>query len=139
MLSTKKFRMSLLTTSLMALGLTACGGDNDSELVPVPDSLPSSSSSSESSSESSSSSSSEAAYFSIEPDYNLYSTAPSTFPVGVAISAANEPYSIFNNSDVHDDAAERRDLIPEHFNQLTAGNIMKMSYMYENGRAETQE
>lgn len=44
----------------------------------------------------------------------------------MAVSAANEPYSIFT----HGDASQRQDLITRHFSQMTAGNIMKMSYLH---------
>src|SRR5690606_24785711 len=49
------------------------------------------------------------------------------FPIGVAVSAADEPSSILK-----DDAAgaAQRQIIETHFNQLTAGNIMKMSYLH---------
>ncbi len=129
-----KTRYTLLTTTLMALGLTACGGGNSGPPLEFPDrsssASSSSSSSSESSSESSSSSStsSESEFFTVAADYNLYAEAPSDFPVGVAVSAADENYSIFN----HGDAQDRQDVITTHFNQLTAGNIMKMSYLHPN-------
>jgi len=132
-------------SALMAAMLTACGGSSGGSIAPSSSSSSeesssssesasseesssssSSSSSEESSSSSSSSSSSEdgsSAFFSIEPDFQLYTLAE--FPVGVAVSAGNEPYSIFS----HGDAVQRQDLVTEHFNELTAGNIMKMSYL----------
>ncbi|WP_339896495.1 endo-1,4-beta-xylanase [uncultured Gilvimarinus sp.] len=125
---------------LAATSLTACGGgSSDGDSSPSSSSassVDSSSSSSSSSSQQSSSSSSVASSSSssvssdspiaIEPDFDLYATTPSDFPVGVAVSAANEGYSIFN----HSDASERQDVIARHFSQLTAGNIMKMSYLH---------
>ncbi len=119
----KFFIQSLMTSTILALA--ACGGGSGGDTG----SSSSSVSSSSSSASSSSSSSVAAGPFSIEPDFNLYDLAE--FPVGVAVSAANENYSIFNDSNVHDDAALRRELIPQHFSQLTAGNIMKMSYLHD--------
>ena len=49
------------------------------------------------------------------------------FPIGVAVSAGNETSDILNNDET--DAAQRT-VIEAHFDQLTAGNIMKMSYLY---------
>lgn len=121
----KKCRFPLFTTLLLALGLTACGGSSSDPEPELPNNS-SSSSSSSSESSTSSSSSSASSVFSVTADYNLYAEAPTDFPVGVAVSAANENYSIFN----HSDATERQDVIATHFNQLTAGNIMKMSYLH---------
>lgn len=118
----------LFATSVLAAALSACGSDSSStpEMPSSSSSSASESSSQSSSSQSSESSSSASEHFTVEADYNLYDLAPTDFPVGVAISAANEPYSIFN----HSDASERQDVITTHFNQLTAGNIMKMSYLH---------
>lgn len=60
----------------------------------------------------------------METDIQLYTLAD--FPVGVAVSAANEPFSIFNDTD----GGDRRDVIVRHFSEMTAGNIMKMSYLH---------
>lgn len=117
------FRLPLLATVLLATALTACGGSSSNN-----GGTSSSSSSNESSSSSSESSSSSSASsddsVSIDPDFQLYTLAE--FPVGIAVSAANENYSIFNNTD----GAARQDVVVEHFDQLTAGNIMKMSYLH---------
>lgn len=59
-----------------------------------------------------------------EVGFELHSL--STGHVGVAVSAASEEFSIFTS----DSAAQRQDLVTTHFNQLTAGNIMKMSYLH---------
>lgn len=119
---------------LVACGGGSSGGSSDdflsssSSSSSVSSSSESSESSESSSSESSSSSSSSSSEgpIAIEPDFDLYAVTPSDFPVGVAVSAANESYSIFN----HSDASARQDVITRHFSQLTAGNIMKMSYLH---------
>ncbi|WP_347332596.1 endo-1,4-beta-xylanase [Marinimicrobium locisalis] len=136
------FRLSALATAVLAVSLTACGGSSSddngnssssssSEASSTSESASSSSASETSSSEASASSQSSSAssaspsdYISIDPDFQLSFLAD--FPVGVAVSAAYESYSIFN----HDDAAARQDVIVNHFDQLTAGNIMKMSYLH---------
>jgi endo-1,4-beta-xylanase len=91
--------------------LTACGGG-------------SSGSSSGSSSSSSSSGSSSSGGISVSLTFeNLYDLAE--FPVGVAVSAANEPYSIMQGQW----SAGQRQVIEQHFSSITPGNIMKMSYL----------
>jgi endo-1,4-beta-xylanase len=50
-------------------------------------------------------------------------SALAAFPVGVAVSAGNESHSIMTSP-------EQQTVIKRHFNQLTAGNIMKMSYLH---------
>src|SRR5690606_6071089 len=97
------FISGLVLVSTLLLG--ACGGSSSS-----------SPNSSQSSINTSSSSSSVVA---------LHTLAD--FPIGVAVSAADEPSSILK-----DDAAgaAQRQIIETHFNQLTAGNIMKMSYLH---------
>lgn len=81
--------------------------------------------SSSSSSSQSSSASSEAGNDGL-PD-SLYLDAD--FPVGVAVQVANwEPFSLFTA----DDAAARQDLVARHFSEVTATNVMKMSYMRTN-------
>jgi endo-1,4-beta-xylanase len=47
------------------------------------------------------------------------------FPIGIAVSAGNE-----NNSILRNDGGADRAVIEQHFDQLTAGNIMKMSYLH---------
>ncbi|MCP8899460.1 endo-1,4-beta-xylanase [Gilvimarinus xylanilyticus] len=130
-----KTNLHHITLLGVVAALTACGGGSGGGDTPPPASssssssvVSSSSSSSSSSVESSSSSSSVSSEgpIAIEPDFDLYATTPTDFPVGVAVSAANENYSIFN----HSDASARQDVITRHFSQLTAGNIMKMSYLH---------
>ena len=52
---------------------------------------------------------------------NLYALA--NFPIGVAVAAGDFPRSIFN-------IPEQQNTITQHFSQLTAENIMKMSYLH---------
>lgn len=52
---------------------------------------------------------------------SLYTLAD--FPIGVAVSAGNESRSFLT-------IPEKEVSIKQHFNQLTAGNIMKMSYLH---------
>ncbi|WP_111642747.1 endo-1,4-beta-xylanase [Marinimicrobium alkaliphilum] len=49
------------------------------------------------------------------------------FPVGIAVSAGGESRSILRSGERGD---QERAVIEQHFNQLTAGNIMKMSYLH---------
>ena len=52
---------------------------------------------------------------------NLYSLA--SFPIGAAVSNNDSPaYNILTN-------ASEQAVVEKHFNQMTAGNIMKMSYL----------
>ena len=52
---------------------------------------------------------------------NLYNLVD--FPIGMAVSAGNETRSML-------DIQAKQDTIAQHFSQLTAGNIMKMSYLH---------
>lgn len=52
---------------------------------------------------------------------NLY--ALTNIPIGVAVSAGNEAHSILSYP-------AQQDTIRRHFSQITAGNIMKMSYLH---------
>jgi len=48
----------------------------------------------------------------------------STFPIGAAVSNTDSPnYNILTN-------ASEKAVVEKHFNQMTAGNIMKVSYMH---------
>src|SRR5690606_1897050 len=105
--------------------LTACGGGSSgggasSTTPPVSSSSVSTVSSSSSSSSSLSSSSSSSG-----SDLSLKALVD--FPVGVAVNAGNETNSIFleNNAGI-----AQRAIIEQHFDQITAGNIMKMSYLH---------
>ncbi len=67
-----------------------------------------------------SSSSSASSVYSANVD-TLYNLA--TFPIGVAVSNTDSPtYNILTN-------ASEKAVVEKHFNQMTAGNIMKMSYL----------
>lgn len=105
------------------LGATACGGSGSGG-----DSLSSASSSALSSSTSSASSSSlsssSASSWAVSEEH-LYDNA--SFPVGVAVSAGNESYSLLEESG---QGQKRRDAVIAHFSNMTPGNIMKMSYLH---------
>ncbi|WP_084645587.1 endo-1,4-beta-xylanase [Marinimicrobium agarilyticum] len=123
-----------------------CGAGSYSEMLhcngsigfgnPFDGSVSSSSSSRESSSSSEaafSSSVNSNGYFSIEPDFQLSMLAD--FPVGVAVTAGKSEYSMFNIGD----AAQRQEVIVDHFDQVSAGNIMKMSYLHPEENVYTYE
>ncbi len=48
------------------------------------------------------------------------------FPIGVAVNAGNEANSIISSGT----SARQQAVVLPHFNQMTAGNIMKMSYLH---------
>lgn len=105
----------LLSISLFAVALTACGGGGSSKNKSSPASSRALSSIAPSSIAAPTSSA--AASLSV-PLRTL-----TTMPIGVAVNAATENYNIF------DSTAQQR-VVKHHFNQLTAGNIMKMSYLH---------
>jgi endo-1,4-beta-xylanase len=49
-----------------------------------------------------------------------------SFPIGVAVNAGFESHSIINSST----SAQQQAVVFPHFNQMTAGNIMKMGYLH---------
>ena len=49
-----------------------------------------------------------------------------SFPIGVAVNAGNENNSIINSST----SSQQQAVVLPNFNQMTAGNIMKMSYLH---------
>jgi endo-1,4-beta-xylanase len=49
-----------------------------------------------------------------------------SFPVGVAVNAGNEADSIISSGT----SSQQQAVVLPHFNQMTAGNIMKMSYLH---------
>lgn len=110
------FISGLVLVSTLLLG--ACGGSSSSS----PSSQSSVNTSSSAPATSSVSNSSNSSASSVVALHTL-----ADFPIGVAVSAADEPSSILK-----DDAAgaAQRQIIETHFNQLTAGNIMKMSYLH---------
>jgi endo-1,4-beta-xylanase len=101
----KRCRQCLgVATALLALA--SCGGETDRSASPTPSSSPSSGDSTPS------------------PNLtfeNLHALAE--FPVGVAVSAGNASRSFLA-------IPEKQRTIRQHFSQLTAGNIMKMSYLH---------
>lgn len=107
----------LLVVLLISAGLAACGGGGGpGAATPTPAPTPTPTPTPEPTPT--------PTPISIVPEFELHSLAE--FPVGVAVSAGSEGFSIFNASD----ASARRDIVVEHFSQLTAGNIMKMSYLH---------
>jgi endo-1,4-beta-xylanase len=48
------------------------------------------------------------------------------FPIGIAVNAGNEKNSIINSTT----SSQQQAIVFSHFNQITAGNIMKMSYLH---------
>lgn len=121
--------------AILFLGvLTACGGggggSGGTSNTPSSSSVSSSaavsssvvSSEASSSSEVSESSSSSSSTYTADVD-NLSLLAPSDFPVGIAVSNTDSPtYNLLTNAD-------EQGVATRHFNQMTAGNIMKMSYL----------
>lgn len=110
--------------SLIALGLTACGGGGGGgSSKPVNSSSQSSapaSSVAPSSVAPSSAASSASSVYSANVDSLQYHA---TFPIGAAVSNTDSAtYNILTNT------AEQT-VVEKHFNEMTAGNIMKMSYL----------
>lgn len=127
-------KLSLTLATLFTL--TACGGGSNTSPVPINSSSPSSSSaesssssaeSSEESSAVSSANSSAESSASSEAETALSLKALADFPIGVAVSAGNETYSVLRDNV---NGAAQRAIIEQHFDQMTAGNIMKMSYLH---------
>lgn len=122
---------ALKLASLAAIGLvvSACGGGGSSSSTPVVvtsstavSSASAISSSSSAPSSSSAASSSSTGVYSANVD-SLKSLA-TTFPIGIAVSNTDSPsYNILTNT------AEKT-VAEKHFNQMTAGNIMKVSYLH---------
>ena len=106
------FSLAIMFPILFAIGCSSGGGGSTS-----------STSSTSSSTSSTSSSSGGLAVALAFP--NLYALAD--FPVGTAVSAANEEHSILGNNAT---ASSQRNIIQQHFSQITPGNIMKMSYLH---------
>jgi endo-1,4-beta-xylanase len=105
------YNLKFFLTLTALLTLTACGGGGGNT-SPVP--LNSSSSMANSSASS-------------EADTSLSLKALADFPIGVAVSAGTETHSIlYDNAN----GETQRAIIEQHFDQITAGNIMKMSYLH---------
>lgn len=128
----QKLKYPLLIASILAL--TACGSSSSGGKSSTPSSSSVASSSSSvvsssseiSSTSSSVSSSASSTSVSVDiGDLNLKSEVD--FPVGVAVNAGNESKSLLKN-DAY--GASHRAIVERHFSQITAGNIMKMSYLH---------
>src|SRR5690606_439920 len=103
--------------------LTACGGSGGSDGSSGNQTSSKAASSSVASSPASSSSSSASA--DDGPIASLHTLVD--FPVGVSVSAGPESQSLLANTA---NGAAQRNVVETHFSQLTAGNIMKMSYLH---------
>lgn len=64
------------------------------------------------------------AYFAASSNAGLKSLA--SFPIGVAVNAGSENNSIINSGT----SAQQQAVVFPNFNQMTAGNIMKMGYLH---------
>ncbi len=125
---------SLISLSLI---LSACGGGEDgdsSSTLPVASSstaiISSSSSNVVSSSSSSTSNSNSSSSLANSSGSSAYSANVNSlkdlavFPIGIAVSNNDSPpYNILTN-------ASEKAVTEKHFNQMTAGNIMKVSYLH---------
>jgi endo-1,4-beta-xylanase len=119
---TRQSLIPMLVVNLLVASLSGCGGGggNTSPVSIATSSSISSSSASVSSSSNSSSSSSSSSIYSANLDH-LYEHA--SFPIGAAVTNTDGPaYNILTNN-------QERALVEKHFDQMTAGNIMKMSYL----------
>ncbi len=119
-----KLTKSIWLFPLLSMGLVACGGGGGGGSKPPASSLAASSkpavSSAASTSVVASSSSVASSVYSANVD-SLRSLAE--FPIGAAVSNTDSrDYNLLTN--VNEQA-----VVEKHFNQLTAGNIMKMSYL----------
>ena len=119
----KPYISSLILASTLILG--ACGGSSSGNSQ---NSVSSSSPVSSAPVSSTPATSSESSSSSSATTVSLHTLAD--FPIGVAVSVAD-----WEISGIFDDDAEgvaQRAVIEQHFSQLTAGNIMKMSYLHPN-------
>jgi len=126
-----QYLQRILTVSLITFGLTACGGggggstpSKSANSVASSTAITSAANSSaiaiSSTPTSSSNSSAAASVYSAHVD-SLHAFA--NFPIGVAVSNTDSPtYNILTN-------ASEKSVVEKHFDQMTAGNIMKMSYL----------
>lgn len=115
----------LFLSGLLVIGLTACGGGSGGEKN---NNSSRSNSSGSSVNSSAAISSSSASVYSANVD-NLYDLA--SFPIGAAVTNNDGPnFNILTN-------ASEKAVVEKHFNQMTAGNIMKMSYLHPNNNTGT--
>lgn len=112
----------ILCFSLIAIGLTACGGGGGGSSKPASSTMssaPASSAPASSAALSSAASSTTSAY-----SANVDSLREqASFPIGAAVSNTDSPaYNVLTN-------AFEKAVVEKHFDEMTAGNIMKMSYL----------
>ena len=129
--------LQILSISLAALGLAACGGSGGggSKSSAAVSSKPASSMAASSiaasvASSAAASSMPASVAASSMPASSAYSAnvanlkALATFPIGIAVSNNDSPaYNLLTN-------ASEQQVATRHFSQMTAGNIMKVSYMH---------
>ncbi len=114
-----------ITLAFVTLGLTACGGGGGGGSTPKPTSSAAASSaavlsSAAVSSMAASSVAASSSVYSANVD-SLHTLA--SFPIGAAVSNTDSPtYNILTN-------ASEKAVVEKHFDQMTAGNIMKMKYL----------
>ncbi|HSC68125.1 MAG TPA: endo-1,4-beta-xylanase [Cellvibrio sp.] len=124
--------------SLILLGLTACGGGGGGSSKPTPTTSASPTASSTATVSSIAAVSSTAAVSSAPASSTPASSSPASsaaavvslhtlvdFPIGVAVSNTDSPsYNILTNP-------SEKAVVEKHFDQMTAGNIMKMKYLQQ--------
>lgn len=122
--------LNLSSIIVLSLVMSACGGGGGGGGGTTTPPVTSSSSSSSSSSLSSSSSSAATSTSSSSSVSSVYSAnvdslkTLASFPIGVAVSNTDfPPYNILTS-------ASEQKVAEKHFGQMTAGNIMKVSYMH---------
>lgn len=116
------YSLQLFSILLFTFSLLACGGGGDSN-NPTPSSTAPSSTTASAARSSLASSSTATSGSSAASSLMVALKTQTTMPVGVAVDAANETYNIFNSP-------AQQLVVKHHFSQLTAGNIMKMSYLH---------
>lgn len=119
-----KFTHSIWLLPLLSIGLVACGGGGDGGSKPPANSTPASSKPAMSSAASTSAVASSSSVASSVYSANVESLRSlAEFPIGAAVSNTDSrDYNLLTN-------AKEQAVVEKHFDQLTAGNIMKMSYL----------
>lgn len=123
----KKQTLQLIALT-SAMALIGCGGGGSSSPSAPPSSNAPATSSAASSSSTLTTSSSTSSAINSSADSSTSSSIVALkdladFPIGVAVSAGQENFSITND-------AKQQAVVAYHFDQMTAGNIMKMSYLH---------
>ncbi len=133
----RKLINPLLIPLSLSLIVSACGGGGGSSGSSTPTATTSSAVTSSAVATSSSSSAATSSAIATSTSSSSSSSAPTvysaqvdhlkdlaTFPIGIAVSNTDSPtYNILTNP-------KEQALAEKHFNQMTAGNIMKVSYMH---------